>query len=274
MTHTEHQKWAIVTGATGGIGRAICQALFRSGWSLLLVARHEEALGELQRQLGDPEHGCEVRTLPLDITQEGAAQRLVSVCQALPGACRLLINGAGCQRFAWLEDQEDAQIARQIQLNLLAPIRLTRALLPLLDRHSSVVNIGSTFGAIGYPGCAVYCASKAGLHRFTEALGRELGAQGPRVLLLAPRATDTELNVGALEALNRQLGTAVDTPERVASELMQLLASSSKQRFIGWPEKLFARVNALLPFMVDGAIAKQWKVIRQFARQFSHQDKV
>ena len=107
-----------------------------------------------------------------------------------------------------------------------------------------------------------------------EALGRELGAQGPRVLLLAPRATDTELNVGALEALNRQLGTAVDTPERVASELMQLLAGSSKQRFIGWPEKLFARVNALLPFMVDGAIARQWKVIRQFACQFSHQDQV
>lgn len=267
MRASNEPQWAIVTGATGGIGRAICQQLHDSGWSLLLVARHEMALDELQRQLASGVGKGEVRYLPLDITGEGAARQLLECCQSLTGPCRLLVNGAGCQRFAWLEDQNDEEIVRQVQLNLLAPMRLTRALLPLLDRHSSVVNIGSTFGAIGYPGCSVYCASKAGLHRFSEALARELGPEGPRVLLLAPRATDTELNIGPLEALNRELGTQVDSPERVARELMKLLGGSSRRRFIGWPEKLFARVNGLLPAMVDGAIAKQWKVIRQFARQ-------
>lgn len=267
MTQQAQKGWAIVTGATGGIGAAICERLYEEGWALLLVSRHELALARLQQQLQAMGPKGNVRLLALDITTPEAGALLLAQAKALPGPCTLLINGAGCQRFAWLEAQEEETIARQISLNLLAPIRLTRALLPLLNQESAIVNIGSTLGAIGYPGCSVYCASKAGLHHFTEALGREIGKQGPRVLLLAPRATDTEINAGSLEALNEELGTAVDTPERVADELMQLLNGKRRRRFIGWPEKFFARLNGLFPSLVDGAMEKQRVVIQRFARQ-------
>ena len=266
MAQQAQKGWAVVTGATGGIGAAICERLHQEGWSLLLVARHELALARLQQQLLALDPQSDVRLLALDITAPEAGALLQEQVKALPGPCDLLINGAGCQRFAWLEEQAEEEILRQLSLNLLAPIRLSRALLPLLGRKGAIVNIGSTLGAIGYPGCSVYCASKAGLHHFTEALGREIGKEGPRVLLLAPRATDTEINAGPMEALNEELGTAVDTPERVADELMQLLKGSSRRRFIGWPEKFFARLNGLLPFLVDGAMEKQRLVIQRFAR--------
>ena len=153
---------------------------------------------------------------------------------------------------------------RQVELDLLAPMRLTRALLPAMTSRSTIINLGSTFGEIGYPGFAVYCASKAGLHMFTEALARELGPQGPRVCLLAPRATATE-------AMNQALGNRVDSPERVADELMQLLAGRQSRRFIGWPEKLFVWLNQLIPALVGRAISAQREQIHHFTEGASNQ---
>ena len=259
-------KLAVVTGASGGIGAAICQRLRQEGWSLLLVARRLAQLESLQSELlaNTPGRGT-VAIIPLDLTQPGAAAVLLEYLQARTLRLDLLIHAAGTQRFAWLAEQDEAALLQQVGLNLLAPIRLTRALLPLLGTQSTVVNVGSTFGAIGYPGFSIYCATKAGLRGFTEALARELGSQGPRICLLAPRATATELNHGAVDELNQALKNGVDSPERVADELLLLLASRRREHYIGWPEKLFARLNSLLPGLVDRAIAGQLEQIRHFA---------
>ena len=260
-------KLALVTGASGGIGAAICRRLRQEGWSLVLVARGLAQLESLQAELlaSTPGAGT-VATVPLDLTQAESAQALLAYLQACTPRLDLLIHAAGTQRFAWLAEQDEAALQQQVSLNLLAPIRLTRALLPLLGAQSTVVNVGSTFGAIGYPGFSIYCATKAGLRGFTEALARELGSQGPRICLLAPRATATELNQGAVDALNQALKNGVDSPESVANELMQLLGGRGRERYIGWPEKLFARLNGLLPGVVDRAIAGQLEQIRHFAQ--------
>ena len=264
MTVTE--KLAVVTGASGGIGAAICRRLRQEGWSLVLVARGQAQLESLKAELLAKTPGVgSVVAVPLDLTQAESAQVLLSHLQARTARLDLLIHAAGTQRFAWLAEQDEAALLQQVGLNLLAPIRLTRALLPLLGTQSTVVNVGSTFGAIGYPGFSIYCATKAGLRGFTEALARELGSQGPRICLLAPRATATELNHGAVDELNQALKNGVDSPERVADELLLLLASRRREHYIGWPEKLFARLNGLLPGLVDRAIAGQLEQIRHFA---------
>ena len=181
----------------------------------------------------------------------------------------LLINNAGTSEFAWFADQSEASIERILDVNALAPMLLTQRLLPLLQRRASatIVNVGSIFGYLGYPGCASYSASKFALRGFTEALRREL-ADGPvRVLYFAPRATRTALNDDALTALNAELGTAMDAPERVADELVALLRRPARERLLGMPEKFFARVNQVLPGLVDNGLRKQLDTIRNFARR-------
>ena len=146
---------------------------------------------------------------------------------------------------------------------------LTQRLLPQLQRRASatIVNVGSIYGYLGYPGCASYSASKFALRGFTEALRREL-ADGPvRVLYFAPRATRTALNDDALTALNAELGTTMDTPEWVAHELVALLRRPARERLLGMPEKFFARVNQVLPGLVDNGLRKQLDTIRNFARR-------
>lgn len=260
-------KFAIITGASGGIGRAVAERMAAEGWSLLLIARDGARLSRLRLELGEahPELLEQIAWLALDLTAPDAMTELLCYLRETQQPVDLLIHAAGCQRFACLADQDDSAMEQQLALNLRVPMQLTRSLLPVMAPGSTIVSVGSTFGAIGYPGFSVYCATKAGLHAFSEALARELGPDGPRVCLLVPRATATELNHGAVDAMNQALGTAVDSPARVASELMQLLVSHQRRRFIGWPEKFFVRLNALLPWLVDRAIGAQREQICSFA---------
>lgn len=260
--------YAVITGASGGIGRAIVERLLGEGWSVLLVARNASRLMQLRQQLMQQlaiQDEQRIGWLALDLQTREAITELQHFLQARQRPLDLLVHAAGCQQFAWLETQTDAQLQQQVTLNLLAPLRLAQMALPFLGQHGTLVNIGSSFGEIGYPGFVPYCASKAGLAMLTEALAREVGPLGPRICLLAPRATDTELNSAAVVAMNQALGNRSDPPQRVADELMQLLAGHQTRRFIGWPEKLFVRLNRLLPGVVSQALARQRSVIARFA---------
>lgn len=129
-----------------------------------------------------------------------------------------------------------------------------------------MVNLGSAFGSLGYPGFSLYCASKFGLRGFSEALARELADSKIRILHLAPRATATAMNDRRVDALNETLGNAVDPPEAVARALLRLLRGRRRRLALGRPEILFGLLNALTPGSVDAGIARQLPVIRRCAR--------
>jgi short-subunit dehydrogenase len=132
---------------------------------------------------------------------------------------------------------------------------------------AQIINVGSIFGYLGYPGCAAYSASKFGLRGFTEALRREL-ADGPvRVMYLAPRSTRTPFNSDAMYALNERLRVAVDDPQVVARALLRLLDAPGRERLLGFPERLFARMNQLMPALIDSALRRQLPIIRAHARE-------
>jgi short-subunit dehydrogenase len=261
----KHRRFrALLTGATGGIGAALAAALDKHCDALLLAARNEERLRELRQKLGTNT----VATVAADIGTAHGRDAVVAAARELPGGIDLVINNAGTSDFAWLADQDDDALERIVCTNLLAPMQLTRRLLPLLEQQNSaaIVNVGSIFGYLGYPGCAAYSASKFGLRGFSEALRREL-ADGPvRVMYLAPRSVRTPLNSEAMYALNDQLGIAVDDPEVVANALLRLLHAPGRERLLGFPERLFARMNQLLPAVVDRALRRQLRVIRSHAR--------
>ena len=249
---------AVLTGASGGIGRAIAIALAPSCDTLLLVGRNAARLAETAAAAGPAS-----RTLVADLHTPAGREAVAQ----LSGNANLLINNAGAGDFAWLADQSDAMLACIVETNVLAPVQLTRRLLPLLGRQPEawIVNMGSIFGYLGYPGHAAYCASKFALRGFSEALRREL-ADGPvRVLYLAPRATRTAMNGSALCALNADLGVAMDDPAVVARALLRLLRRPARELLLGMPERLFARINQLLPGVVDRALRRQLSTIRRHA---------
>ena len=247
---------AILTGASGGIGRAIAAALAPYCEELLLVGRDAARLDEARRAAGPV-----ARTLVADLAAPAGrdAVELLGV--------NLLINNAGAGDFAWLETQDDATLERIMQANVLAPMQLTRRLLPCLRRAGEawIVNVGSIMGYLGYPGQAAYCASKFALRGFSEALRRELADTGVQVLYFAPRATRTAMNGAGMNALNAELGVAMDRPETVAKELVALLEHPSRERLLGMPEALFARLNQIVPALVERALRRQLPTIRRYA---------
>lgn len=258
----------VLTGANGGIGTAIAEALAEQGACLLLMGVDEPSLLNLRDRLRRVFHGGKHEAVAADLTTPKGLATALDACRSMPKGIDGLINSAGIADFALLENLTSSRLQLAIQINLLAPMQLTQALLPLLRKRkeSAIINMGSTFGSIGYPGFATYCASKAGLRGFTEAMRRELADTNVQVHYLAPRAVDTPINSPAVVAMNGELGNATDSPETVANEVVRLLqCKRSSWSFIGWPEKLFVRVNGVFPRVVDKSIRKQLATIKQFA---------
>jgi len=256
---------ALVTGGGGGIGGAIADELLARGGAVLLVDRDAAALERASRRLAHC--GDRVGTLAADLTLADDRRRLCGAAAVWRGGVNVLVNNAGVNHFRMFADQPAEQIDLAIAINLMAPLHLCRELLPHLQRQSEacILNTGSVFGAIGYPGYAVYSATKFAVRGFTEALRRELSDTGVSVRYVAPRATRTGINTSAVERMNAELGVAMDPPELVAKAVCDMLEGGRVEAVIGWPEKLFARVNGLLPRIVDGALRKQLPVIRRYA---------
>ena len=161
----------------------------------------------------------------------------------------------------------------EISALLRVPLGVARVLVAdMSDEHFSKVievNLGSTFGSIGYPGFSAYCASKFALRGFSEALRRELADTRVKVLYFAPRATRTSMNAANVVAMNDELHQAMDEPQEVAQQLLQAIRREDDEHYLGWPEKFFVRLNSLLPRVVDQALRKQLPIIQRFARSKS-----
>jgi short-subunit dehydrogenase len=253
-------KSILLTGASGGIGRAIASRLAASGASLTLVGRDAAKLEQLQQTLPGNHYFIEA-----DINLAGGRDTVVELCRKL--GTDVFINAAGVMDFQFYDQQSEELVEQMVTTNLLSPMILCQQLIPLLKQRpeAAIVNIGSIFGSIGHPGFAAYCASKFGLRGFTEALQRELADTPVEVFYLAPRATRTSLNSDAVSALNEALGNTTDSPELVAEELLRVLSGKRAQSFMGWPEKFFVRLNGLFPGLVHNALVKKLPIIRQHA---------
>jgi len=256
-------KKILLTGATGGIGKALAIALHDSGARLVLAGRKIDSLMRFAQTLEG--NAGPVNVALLDLGSEDAHEQALAIGK-VHRDIDILVNCAGLNLFAASEHAAPDAVAQLLNVNLRGTILLTQALLPVLMRRpqAAIVNVGSTFGSIGYPGFAVYCASKFGLRGYTEALRRELAATSIKVFYIAPRATATEMNEAAVRDMNAELGNAMDTPERVAMQIVSAINRERKKLFIGWPEKFFVFMNSLMSGVVDKALIKQLPVIQRF----------
>lgn len=253
----------VLTGASGGIGLALAEQLCAGGARLIAVARRSEALDGLVQR-----YPQQLQPVEADLTRGAGRQAVLAAAREM-GGLNLLINAAGVNRFAMLEQLDDDQVAEMLNINLVATVQLTRTLLPVLRQQGQalLVNLGSTYGSIGYAGYATYCASKFAVRGFSEALRRELADTGVGVLYVAPRATRTTMNSAPAQALNLALKVATDSPQRVAREVLAAITADRNELYLGWPEKFFVRLNGMLPGVVDHALRKQLPLIRQYTHK-------
>lgn len=253
----------LITGAAGGIGASTARRLGLAGARLLLTDLQPAPLESLARELDAS--GVAVRTEVADVTLDSDRRSLAAAAADFGVDC--LVNVAGINPFGLFDEQSDAQIERAFAINATAPLLLCKALLPILERREEahIVNVGSVFGSLGYPGFAVYSATKFAVRGFTEALRRELADRSVRVHYVAPRATRTALSTDRVRAMNEALKVSMDDPETVAAAIERTLVRSRREVYLGRPERIFGLLNALSPGLIDMALRKQLPTVRRYA---------
>lgn len=237
-------KRVLVTGGNGGIGVHLVAGLVGAGATVLVADRREDGLVP----------GAEFVEADLS-----APDSVLALGRRLgPSPPDVLVNLAGLNAFGGFESMPRDALQDLMQVNLLAPMQLSHSLLPgMLARGSGqIVNVGSVVGHIGLPYFSAYAASKAGIENFSESLRRELAGRGVDVTYIAPRAVRTPMNEGAIEKFNRRSGAREDPPQRVARIMIHAIERKLARVTIGYPEKLFIKINALIPSLVDRTLIR------------------
>lgn len=258
-------RTVLLTGASGGIGAALCDALVAAGARVVAVGRNEARLSQIAQRHPSG------KAIPLvaDLSNDAGCARVVDTVGRLHEPPSVVILAHAQSAFGLFEEQPPSVVRDLIGINLMAPIALIHGLLPLLRRQeqAAVVAVGSTFGSLAFPGFAAYSATKFGLRGLMEGLAREYADTGVRFQYLSPRATRTPFNTPAVDALNREMNVAQDEPGNVAAQLVAAIVQGRRRLQLGWPEKLFARLNGVLPGLVDRNLKSQLPLIRRHARQ-------
>ena len=245
--------WAIVTGASSGIGLEFARQLARRGHPVLAIARRRERLEALAKEAA--EHGGQVESLSADLaTEEGLALVLRRADEL--GEIDMLINNAG---VATAGDFVDASLYHEIgeirlnvegeiRLNVEAVVKLThRALRPMVKRRrGAVINLASVVGFQPFPHFAVYAATKAFVLSFTEAIAEELKGSGVRILALCPGSVRTEIDVFAHnEGLLGKLPSL--TAEQVVKTGLRALDNGRVVKIVGSLNRFLPFVDRIMP---------------------------
>ncbi len=215
---------ALVTGASGGIGRAIATALHARGAEVGLSGTRIDPLRALAEQLGERAH-----VLPCNLADRVAVDALPGEAADAMGGVDILVNNAGLTRDNLLMRMSDEDWDTVLEINLTAAMRLTRGVLRgmMKARWGRIVNITSVVGATGNPGQANYAASKAGLVGLTKSLAQEIASRGITVNCVAPgfitTAMTDKLNDRQKERILGQIPVGrMGTPEEIAAAVLYL----------------------------------------------------
>ncbi|MGX9983111.1 SDR family NAD(P)-dependent oxidoreductase [Methylobacterium fujisawaense] len=248
-------RHVLITGAGSGIGRALAVEASARGMRVAICGRGKDALQDTAELTGAP--GA-ILIIPADLTIPGDRRALAAKLTRAWGRLDILVNNAGCVVGGDLTATSDGMIDAVLDTNVAAPIALTRDLTPLLmaSGDARVVNIGSMFGDIAYPGFATYSASKHALRGFSDALRREWKRRGIGVTYVAPRATRTPA-AAAFEDLIRSTAMRLDDPAQVARRIWRATLAGAETIYPAGAEPIFVLLQRLFPRVIDRALVRQ-----------------
>ncbi|MBN1484366.1 MAG: SDR family oxidoreductase [Chloroflexia bacterium] len=288
-------RYVVITGTSSGIGRACALELDRRGWYVLAGVRREEDGAALQERAS-----ARLQPLLLDVTEAESIAAAVRVVGQAAGELGLagLVNNAGIAVAGPLESVSPAALQRQLQVNVVGPVAVTQALLPLLRRaRGRIVNIGSISGRLTTPMTGPYCASKAALEAVTAALRMELRPWGIHVAMVSPGIVDTPILdrsveasaeriqdlsgpvrefygpiVASLKQKTGRLFRAATSTERVARAVTRALtASRPRSRYVvGWDARLVELLRSIPEQLREYLILRQMGLTRTCEDPMGH----
>jgi 3-hydroxy acid dehydrogenase/malonic semialdehyde reductase len=187
-------KRVLITGASSGIGRAMAFSMAHEGAELFLLARREEMLADVQREVLKMNHQLKVTLIVADVTSKELPEHLKKVCQE---KIDILINNAGLALGREkVEESKMSDWETMIDVNITANFRMARTVLPWMIQNGGgdIINICSVAGFYTYQGGAVYCATKHAVHAFTRVLREETAGRNIRVMQISPGMVETEFS--------------------------------------------------------------------------------
>lgn len=242
--------YALITGASKGIGKAIATELASRKTDLLLVARSAENLQIVADDL-DEKYGVKTAFLALDLSAENAAQQVFNWCLKENFSINILVNNAGYGLSGNFDKYKLEENLNMLQLNMLVPVELTQLFLPQLlsQPKAYILNTASSAAYQSVPGLALYAASKSFLLSFSRGLHQELKSKNVSVTCLSPGATDTDFVVRAqLGPKGLKAANQVNmTPEAVAKIAVKAMFKGKAEVIAGAINKLSAFASWLLP---------------------------
>jgi 3-oxoacyl-[acyl-carrier protein] reductase len=245
-----HGKTALVTGASRGIGRAIALELALTGLHrLIVVARNQDNLMQLAREVEQMNTNIEVVVVPLDLTQPIAVNTAIAKTWRDHGPIHLLVNCAGVAHQSPFLNSRFPEVYQEISLNLLGLYAITRCVARRMVSHKegTIVNVSSLMGKVAAPTMATYSATKFAILGFSQALRSELAVHNIRIVTLLPTLTDTDM----VKELQRFRWVRPITPKRVAKTFIRGLQQGQAEILVGWQSHLAVWCQKLAPRLMD-----------------------
>jgi 3-oxoacyl-[acyl-carrier protein] reductase len=249
-----HQKTALVTGASRGIGRAISIELAQSGVRrLIIVARNHDNLVQLATEIKQIDLNIEVVILSLDLTQPITVNTEIAKTWRDYGPIHLLVNCAGVAHQSPFLQTRFPDVYQEISLNLLGLYAVTRCVARRMvsQQEGTIVNVSSLMGKVAAPTMATYSATKFAILGFSQALRSELAADNIQVVTFLPTLTDTDM----VKDLQRFRWVRAMTPRRVAKVLIKGLQSDRAEILVGWQSHLAVYCQNLAPRLMERILA-------------------
>src|SRR5690606_12336965 len=240
-------RTVLVTGGSEGVGAAVARRFAGAGASLVLVARGREKLERLAAELGGT---TRVLTVPMDVADAAACEALMERAERELGSLHVLVNNAGYHRRGYVESVDAADLGRMIDVNLRAPIVLSRLAIPYLRKAGggAIVNVASLAGRTPLPGAATYSASKFGLRVFTFALGEELAGSGIKVAAVSPGPIDTGFIMANIDSVaDITFSQPLSTADQVAQAVMDLCVNEKREQSMPAASGFLTTLSYLFP---------------------------
>ena len=239
-------KWALITGASAGIGLALAAQLAADGTNLILTARRRERLETLAGRLSE-HHGVRIEAFPADLTLPSAPENLFAYTEAQGIAVDLLVNNAGFGTYGRFHTSARTRQLAMVQVNVAAVVALTHLYLPRMveRRRGDILIIASTAAFQGLPYFATYAATKAFDLLFAEALAEEVRGLGIHVCALCPGPTTTEFQ--AVAAAPQRLHHYAESAAKVARVGLKALARGRSYAISGVGNYLGVQAQRVAP---------------------------
>jgi NAD(P)-dependent dehydrogenase (short-subunit alcohol dehydrogenase family) len=265
MTRDLNGKRVLLTGASGGIGRALARELVKAGAKVALAARNADKLASLADEL---KAGGNVVTAPTDVTKDADRQGAVTAAVAAFGGLDILLNNAGVGSWGHFADSTEAINRQVMETNFFGPIELTRVAVPHLSNghQPAVVNVTSMCGRKGMPAWPEYSASKFALVGMSEAWRAEFQRFGIDVLTVVPGMTDSGFRNNWLRADGKAdlRFDAGMTPEYLAGKIVSAIRANITELVVGSEAKRLLRFNRYFPRLTNWLVSR--KVKRLYAK--------